>query len=35
MLVKIKGMRGRIGTPQHWNWVAGTSRVSFTSAEGF
>jgi len=35
MMVKIKGTRGRIGTPQHWEWVAGTSRVGFTSTEGF
>jgi hypothetical protein len=35
MLVKIKGTRDRTGTPHHWKWVAGTSRVSFINTEGF
>jgi len=35
MLVKIKGTRDRNGTPQHWKWAGGTSRVGFTNTEGF
>jgi hypothetical protein len=35
VLVKIKGTRDRTGTPHHWKWAAGTSRVGFTNTEGF
>jgi hypothetical protein len=35
MLVELKGIRDRTGTPQHLKWAAGTSRVGFTNIEGF
>lgn len=33
-LMKIKGIRDKIGRPQQWKWAAGTLRIGFTNTGG-